>query len=194
MDSTSANTINKLHEINTVFQKFGHNLIWSSNSFVSTYNKNDTAIISKDAVDNAQSMCSYDGEIYSDEAKAIILNAPDENVIDICYNLAEFSMDFIDDMVAWNKYYDTTKENDKYNIKVCRQVLSMCGGGFSKLAVMYYYVLSKPDLYFIHNPMVSLHPTLGREVLRHLKMLSPSTTFVITNSFGFTSTDRDRTY
>lgn len=177
-------------EDNITFQKFGHNLIWSENNYVQwSESEHASLLMNKTDILMAKSVKYYDGHIHPDDSKEFIDNSTDAEIVAVCQALTDLSGDFKDDMFGWAKYLNGNTVDQIGDFmadpKVGRQVMSMCGGGYTKLYSLYHKTISQPDLLFLNQPMTSLHPMLGEAILRHLECIAPDTKFIITDSNGF---------
>ncbi len=172
-----------------IFEKFGHNLFWSDNNFVQSSNSTASLMLSKKDLLQAKTIKYYDGYIDPYSAKKIIDESTDGEMVAVCNAISDLSIDFADDILGWAKYLNGHTLDQigdfKNDPKVCRQVMELCGGGYTKLFGLYHKVLTKPDILFLNQPMSSLHPHLGNAILSQLEYMSPSTKFVITESNGF---------
>lgn len=177
-------------EDNIMFQKFGHNLIWSENNYIQGHHiEKASLLLAKRDLLSAQTIKYYDGHIDAQSAKEFIEASTDDEIVTVCEALSALSGDFSDDIAGWGKHLNGNTYDQigdfAHDPKVCRTVMSMCGGGYTKLYGLYHKTISQPDLLFINQPMSSLHPNLGEAILSHLESLAPDTKFIITDSNGF---------
>jgi len=173
-----------------IFQEYNRNVIWSEENYVQGKRLDKAELLlHQDDLLSAKSIKFYDGFIDSQSASDVIDSSTDNEIVAVCNAISDLSIDFADDIAGWGKHLNGNTNDQigdfRNDPKVCRMVMSMCGGGYTKLYGLYHKTLSQPDLLFVNKPMASLHPHLGRAILNHLEQLSPETKFIITDSNGF---------
>jgi hypothetical protein len=179
-----------------IFQEYDRNIIWAEENYA--IGEKPELLMKRVDVTSAKSIDFYSGdEIYHDEAKEYRKNVSDQSLIDTCAMIASLSIDFSEDVLGWAKHMNVqvNEEDDiVQDVNVLNQVMELCGGGYTKLFVLFHKVLQKPDIMFLHNPGSSLHPTLSRNVLRTLEYFSPKTKFIITDAREFVSIQESYCY
>ena len=165
-----------------IFQEYNRNIIWSEENYA--VGEKTELLMKQSDLTSAETIDFYSGdEVWHEEANEYRKNVSDQSLIDTCEMIASLSMDFSDDLEGWAKHLNGTIEDPE----VLHKVMELCGGGYTKLFVLFHKVLQKPDVMFLHNPGSSLHPMLSSNVLSTLEYYSPDTKFIITNSREFVS-------
>lgn len=173
-----------------IFQEYDRNVIWSEENYA--VGEETELLMKQSDLTSAKRIDFYSGdEVFHEEANDYRKNVSDQSLIDTCEMMSSLSIDFSDDIAGWAKAanghtYDQIG-NFSEDIEILNKVMEMCGGGYTKLFVLFHKVLQKPDVMFLHNPGSSLHPVLSRNVLSTLGCYSPSTKFIITDAREFVS-------
>ena len=174
---------------NMLSNNIGNNKFWSENNYVSDGNENVDLVVYTEDLINASKILYYDGYMSEQEGKDYIAEMTDNEIVVVCKTISDLSLDFRDDMFGWAKHLNGNTVDQIGDFmedpKVGRRVLELCGGGYTKLSVLYHKAIQQPTFLFANRPMASLHPMLGREILRHLESIAPDTKFVITDANGF---------
>lgn len=120
---------------------------------------------------------SYNSVTALSEAEWYIENATDDVIRLACKKMLEFSYDFKDDIEGWAK----AKDKDEEDPELLREVLRMCGAGYSRMFVMMAKAYSAPeaDYYFMDLPETSLHLHLASKIVDFLMMHFEYTKFVV---------------
>ena len=173
-----------------IFQEYDRNIIWAEENYA--VGKETKLLMKQSDLTSTKRIDFYSGdEILHDEANEYRKNVSDQSLIDTCKMISSLSIDFSDDVLGWAKHLNggTLEQIGDFtdDVNVLNQVMELCGGGYTKLFVLFHKVLQKPDVLFLNNPGSSLHPHLSRSVLRILKAYSPSTKFIITDAREFVS-------
>jgi len=176
-----------------IFQEYDRNIIWSEENYA--VGEATELLMKQSDLTSATSIDFYSGdEVWHEEANEYRKNVSDQALIDTCEMIASLSIDFSDDVLGWAKHMNgnTLDQIGDFteDVNVLNQVMELCGGGYTKLFVLFHKVLQKPDVMFLNNPGSSLHPTLSRNVLSTLEYYSPSTKFIITDAREFVSVQK----
>jgi ABC-type transport system involved in cytochrome c biogenesis ATPase subunit len=135
--------------------------------------------------DNNYSYNHYYAMSALQEAPYYIANAKDDDIALACKWMAEFSFDFKDDIQGWAKHKNgnTFDQIGDYmrDVDLLRDVLGMCGAGYTRMFVMFIKALENPDAdyYFLDLPETSLHLNIAERITDLLMHHCEYTKFVV---------------
>lgn len=128
----------------------------------------------------------YDAISALSEAKYLIDQATDDDIIYACKMMCKISIDFRDDIAVWAKAGNnhTLEQIGDYmqDHILLRNVLSMAGTGYTRFFVLTMKAILNPaaNYYFLDLPETSLHPHLAKQISKYLMAMFPYMKIVIT--------------